>query len=71
MTQPTQTQDTLNIRGIAPQTVQDIKAQARARGITVGEMLGRLMTLYAGCRQSRSVEIDTLLTEANLEPVTY
>lgn len=64
-------QDTLNVRGISPSAIAEIKAQSRARGLTVGGYIERLVALHLACRQSQLAEIGKLAAEVDLAPVTY
>ncbi len=40
----------LNIRGIDPALVLEIKASAAARGMTLGQYVGALARLHTACR---------------------
>lgn len=64
-------QATLNVRGISPSAIAEIKAQSRARGLTVGGYIERLVALHIACRQSQLAEIGKLAAEVDLAPVVF
>lgn len=64
-------QSTLNVRGISPAAIAEIKAQARARNTTVGVAIERMVELFTACRASDDLYIRAMLAEVGLEPITH
>lgn len=54
---------TLNVRGIASDTVERIKRGAASRGMTIGEYLGRLQEVHDAARARADTSDDGLLAE--------
>lgn len=65
------TRDTLNVRGIDAQTVVALKAQARARNLTVGGMIERLVLLFNDARASDEGAVRAMLDDAGLGPIGF
>jgi hypothetical protein len=64
---------TLNVRGIEAEAAKRIKRAARARGMTIGEYLARLVELHVTlCEQADGIAAEELTAELkrlDLEPV--
>lgn len=63
---------TLNVRGIDGKAAARIKAAAAARGMTIGEYLGKLVTLHDDMRAlaEDQTNVRTALKRLGLETVT-
>lgn len=64
------TTETLNIRDIRSEAAAEIRAQARARGIRIGEYVGRLVALHVAIRDCESSE-GVNLADFGLGPLVH